>query len=171
VGKPLCALRDGNSHAHPQEGATLAREILNRLKAPKKTIQRIHALVEWHMYDFDCKTSENKLRRFFVAHLDILEDLIDLKQADFSACTDNFSTAPTCERWKALLTKMKEEKAPMRLKDLALNGTHLLQLGIAERHISTILNALLFHTVIHPSENNTPRLRKLALGFYNQIKE
>ena len=171
VGKPLCALRDGNSHAHPQEGATLAKDILNRLKAPKKLTQRIHALVEWHMYDFDCKTSENKLRRFFVAHLDILDDLIDLKQADFSACTDDFSIAPTCARWRELLQKMREERAPMRLKDLALNGKNLLELGIAERHIATVLNALLAHTVIFPSENNGPRLIKLALAFYNQIQE
>ena len=49
VGKPFCTLRDGNSYAHPQEGARIASEALTRLKAPKNTVQRVHALIEWHM--------------------------------------------------------------------------------------------------------------------------
>lgn len=170
VGKPLCTLRDGNSHAHPQEGALLAKEILLRLKAPKKTIQRIPALVEWHMYDFDCKTKESKLRRFFVAHLDILEDLLALKQADFSACTDDFSIAPTCKRWTAILQKMQAENAPMRLKELALSGKDILDLGIEERHIATVLNGLLAHAAVFPKENTKPRLSKIALGLAKNLQ-
>ena len=164
VGKPLCALRDGNSHAHPQEGATLAKEILQRLKAPKKEIQRIPALVELHMYDLDCKTSEKKLRRFFVSHMDILDDLLLVKQADFSACMDDFSIAPTVKRWQELLAKMKAENAPLRVKDLALSGKDIFALGIAENKIATVLNALLLHTAVFPAENTPQRLKTLALG-------
>lgn len=169
VGKPICALRDGSSHNHPQDGATIAKEILGRLKAPKKDIQRIPALVEWHMYDFDCKTKENKLRRFFVAHLDILDDLLLLKQADFSACMDDFSTAPTVKRWKGILAKMQEEGAPLRLKDLALTGKEILELGIPPHKISAVLDALLAHTAVFPTENNPTRLARLALGFEKTV--
>ena len=169
VGKPICALRDGSSHNHPQDGATIAKEILGRLKAPKKDIQRIPALVEWHMYDFDCKTKESKLRRFFVAHLDILDDLLLLKQADFSACMDDFSTAPTVKRWKGILEKMQEEGAPLRLKDLALTGKEILELGIPPHKISAVLDALLAHTAVFPAENNPTRLARLALGFSKTV--
>ena len=165
VGKPLCALRDGNSYAHPKEGAALAKAVLQRFKAPKKDIQRIPALVEWHMYDLDCKTSENKLRRFFVAHLDILEELLLVKQADFSACMDDFSIAPTVKRWTDLLDKMKAEGAPLRVKDLALSGKDILELGITESKIATVLNALLTHAAVNPEDNNKQRLSTLALGF------
>ena len=169
VGKPFCTLRDGNSHAHPTEGATLAKEILRRLKAPNKIIERIPALVEWHMYDFDCKTSENKLRRFFVTHYDILDDLLKVKQADFSACTDDLSVAPTCTRWKTLLEKMKAENAPLTLKDLALSGKDLLNTEIPAKHISAVLQKLLLHTCCNPADNEKARLLRLAAGFARSL--
>ncbi len=169
VGKPLCTLRDSNSYAHPREGATIAKAILQRLKAPKKDIQRIPALIEWHMYDLDCKTSEKKLRRFFVTHLDILDDLLFVKQADFSACMDDFSIAPTVKRWKEVLEKMQAEHAPLRVKDLALSGKELLRLGIADYKIATVLNALLAHTAVNPADNNPTRLSALALGISKNL--
>ena len=100
------------------EGERIAREILLRLKAPKKTVEEVCALTLWHMYDFNGQTKENKLRRFFVQHYPLLEKLLLVKQADFSGCADDTATAPTVERWTQLLTKMKKEGAPMTLKQL-----------------------------------------------------
>ncbi len=162
VGKPLCALRDGNSYNHAIEGEILAKEILQRLKAPKKTIESVCALVRWHMYDMDCKTGEVKLRRFFVEHYPILEDLLLLKQADFSGCMDDMREAPTCTRWKKLLKQMQAENAPFTLKDLDVNGTDLLALGIQPSNISDVLHKLLLHTVATPQDNNKERLLSLA---------
>ena len=169
VGKPFCFLRDGNSYAHPQEGARLSKEILTRLKAPKKVIERIPALIEWHMYDLDCKAGENKLRRFFITHYPLLEDLLKLKQADFSACMDNLSPAPTCCRWRALLEQMKAEKAPLTLKELAISGKDLLHTSIPTNRIAAVLEKLLLHTCCHPTENEKQRLLKLAVGFANSL--
>ena len=169
IGKPLCMLRDGNAHAHPEEGETLAREILHRLKAPKKVTQIVCWLVKDHMYDFDCKTGENKLRRFFVLHREKLDDLLTIKQADFSACTDNTSKAPTCVKWEALLSKMQTQKVPFSLKALAVNGNDLLQERLPAKHIATLLNALLMHTAVCPSDNKKDRLIRLAHGFYKSL--
>ena len=69
-------------------------------------------LTRLHMYDLDCKVGENKLRRFLVKHHEILEELLLLKQADFSACKDNLNPAPTVLRWNNLLSQMKAEKVP-----------------------------------------------------------
>lgn len=163
VGKPFCMKTYGNAHEHPQEGCRLAYEILTRLKAPKKTVERVCKLVEYHMYDFDCKTGENKLRKFFVTHYDILEDLLLVKQADFSACKDDKSEAPTCKKWRNLLEKMKEEQVPFSLKELALSGSDLLEILPATR-ISEILNELLLYVAAHPEENEKKRLKKLAVS-------
>ena len=163
VGKPLCMKRDGNAHAHPEVGEKLARAILTRLKAPTKTIDETTKLVALHMYDFNCKTSENKLRRFFAKHFLNLEKLLLIKQADFSACTDDLSIAPTCARWLALLEKLRAEHAPLTLKELALSGKDLLDAGITPSRISEILQTLLYHAVCNPKENKKERLIKLAL--------
>ncbi len=169
VGKPFCTLRDGNSFAHPLEGARIANEILTRLKAPKKVVERIPALIEWHMYDLDCKAKENKLRRFFINHYNVLEDLIKLKQADFSACMDDTSEAPTARRWKALIAKMKAEGAPFTLKELALSGRDLLTLELPAKKFSALLEKLLLHACCNPQDNQKDRLLKLAKGFANAL--
>lgn len=171
VGKPLCMLRDGTAYAHPEEGELLTKEILHRLKAPKALSEEICALVKWHMYDFDCKTSEKKLRRFFVQHANILEPLLLLKQADFSACTDDLSLAPTCVRWNNLLKKMHEEHVPFSLKELSVNGKDILALNIPPAHVGGILQQLLLHTAVIPKDNVKERLLKLALGFEKSFIE
>ena len=162
VGKPFCKLRDGNSYAHHVEGANIAKDILTRLKAPKKTIEQVHELTLWHMYDFDCKTKETKIRRFFVEHSAILEELLLIKQTDYSACTDDFSEAPTCRKWRAVLQKMQQEHAPLTLKELAVNGNDLLALGIPAQKLSTVLHALLLHAAVTPRDNKKTKLLHLA---------
>ena len=170
VGKPFCMQRDGKYHEHPVEGERLARNVLTRLKAPKKTVERICALVKWHMYDLDCKTSENKLRRFFVTNYDILNDLLLLKQADFSACMDETCDAPTCVRWENLLEKMQKENVPFTLKQLDVNGNDLLTLGIQPNQVASFLHALLMHVACNPKDNEKARLLRLAVGMEKGLK-
>ena len=169
VAKPYCTLRHGNSYNHPIDGERIALEILTRLKAPKKTTQEVCALIRWHMYDMDCKTSETKLRRFFVEHYPILENLLLLKQADFSACMDDLSIAPTCTRWLELLEKLRTENAPLTLKELKVNGADLLALGITPARISKVLHALLLHAVVNPKDNEKQRLLTLAISFAKNV--
>lgn len=164
VGKPFCQIRDGSSIAHPIEGARLTKEILTRLQAPKKLVEETALLVELHMYDLDGKTGENKLRRFLVRHQSILEKLLLLKQADFSGCKDNVSTAPTVLRWKKLLETMHQENVPFTLKELAVTGRDLLNVGIPAPTLSTILRQLLEHTAVRPLDNTKTTLTKIAIG-------
>ena len=165
VGKPFCTLRDGNAHAHPEEGERIAGEILARLKFPKTAEKRVRELVKWHMYDFNCQTRENKLRRFFVRNAALLEELLALKQADYSACKDDLAPCPTAIRWRELLQKMKAEGAPMSLKSLKIKGNELIDAGVEPARVGEVLNALLLHTAINPADNEKQKLLRLARGF------
>ena len=118
------------------------------------------ALTLWHMYDFNCQTKENKLRRFFVDHYDILEDLLKVKQADYSGCMDDRSTAPTVARWKGLLARMRKEGAPLTLKQLAVGGQDLLYLVPAPK-IATTLKQLLYYAACYPKDNVKEKLLQL----------
>ena len=160
VGKPYCHRLFGNSYDHPREGERIAREILLRLKAPKKTTDEVCALTLWHMYDFNCQTKENKLRRFFVDHYPLVENLLKIKQADYSGCMDDTSIAPTVARWKQLLTRMQEEGAPLTLKQLAVGGKDLIHLVPAPQ-IAATLQQLLYHAACFPKENTKERLLSL----------
>ena len=165
VGKPYCAVNEGNVHNHAIEGERLAGEILTRLKAPNKTVMDVKTLVKWHMYDFNCQTSENKIRRFIVTHYPYIEALCAVKQADFSACADCLCVAPTVEKWRGIIKKMQAEGAPFTLKQLAVNGKELLALGLDAKTLSKTLNALLLHASVNPKDNKKERLLKLALSF------
>jgi tRNA nucleotidyltransferase/poly(A) polymerase len=168
IGKPFCQNRDGNVHEHHKEGAILAKQVLTRLKAPNHLIKRIPALIEWHMYDMDCKTSEHKLRRFFVEHAPLLEKLLLIKQADYSACKDDLSPCPTSVKWKAVFSKMQAENAPFFLKDLAVKGNELAEWGIPKKEISKYLKKLLLYAVNSPQDNEKKRLQKICLAFYKE---
>ena len=82
---------------------------------------------------------------------------------------DDFSIAPTVKRWKEVLAKMKEENAPLRLKDLALTGTDILALGVPAHKISDVLNALLLQAAVTPKDNTKERLTQLALGISKNL--
>ena len=171
VGKPYCTIQDGNSYNHPAEGARIVEEILQRLKAPKRLIQQTQALVLWHMYDFNCQTSEKKLRRFFTAHYTELEDILKVKQADFSACKDDVSPAPTCVRWNSILQKMRKENTPFTLKQLAVTGKDILDKQIPAPLVSKILQELLAHTAVFPKDNTKTKLLMLAKQIYKQFEK
>ena len=170
IGKPFCTIRDGNSFDHPKEGARIAEEVLQRLKAPKKLVRQTKDLVALHMYDFNCQTSEKKLRRFLVAHYEMLPDILAVKQADFSACKDDTSTAPTCVRWNTLLQTMQREKVPFTQKQLAVTGKDLLDNLIPAPLVSKILSELLAHTAVFPKDHEKGKLLRLAQVLQQQYR-
>ena len=169
VGKPYCFLKDGNSYDHPQEGARIAGDILTRLKAPKKTIAKTQILIAYHMYDFDLKTKESKLRRFIVENYSIFNDLLGVKQADYSGCMDDLSLCPTAKKWLALEKKMQAENVPFSLKQLAINGRELSKNGYPDPVLAQLLKRLLLHVATLPSDNEKSRLLLLAKGFFNDL--
>lgn len=162
IGKPAAYFRDGKFSDHPNMGAEICRAALTRLKAPVKTIAFIEDLTRWHMYDYDLKTKENKLRKFIVSHYDIFTALLLVKQADYSACKDNLSPAPCVIRLKNLEAKMRAENVPFSLKELAVRGNEIAPLLPSPRYVGATLNELLLHCAMIPSDNVKERLLRLA---------
>lgn len=162
IGKPAAYFRDGKFSDHPNMGVEICRAALTRLKAPVKTIAFIEDLTRWHMYDYDLKTKENKLRKFIVSHYDIFAALLLVKQADYSACKDNLSPAPCVIRLKNLEAKMRAENVPFSLKELAVRGNEIAPLLPSPRYVGATLNELLLHCAMIPSDNVKERLLRLA---------
>lgn len=172
VGKPFCAKRDGNVYEHPSEGAWISEEILRRFKAPKQIASRVRKLVFLHMYDFDGVTRPGKLRRFFVQHAELIEELLLLKQADYSGCKDDTSLCPTARKWLAEIAKIREEKAPITLKQLAVSGKDVAAVeGVEPRYISLVLNELLLHAALLPNDNTKEHLLRLVPSCLKAVHE
>lgn len=162
IGKPAAFFRDGKFSDHPNVGATICRDALTRLKAPTKTIALAEELTRYHMYDYDLKTKENKLRKFIVSHYSVFPELLLVKQADYSACKDDLSPAPCVIRMKKLEAKMRAEGAPFTLKELAVRGNEIAPLLPSPRYVGTTLESLLLHCAITPADNTKARLLRLA---------
>lgn len=169
VGKPYCLLRDGNFYAHAEEGARIAGEILTRLKAPKKLIEETAALIKAHMRDYNLAMKESKVRREIVKDYPFLEKLFALKQADYSACKDDTAPAPCVTKWRKAMDKMRKEGAPFTVKELELNGTDLIGLGLKPEAIGTVLNELLLYCAQDGRRNERGALLKHIENIYKDM--
>ena len=164
AGKPRVMLDGGSFARHEEAGEKIAADILSRLRAPSRVISRVCALVRWHMYDFSCQARPNKIRKFIINHGDIWEDILALKQADFSACRDDMSEAPCVAKWRAIYGEMIREGAPMSLRQLNVRGDELIAAGIPPREVASMLARLLEECAINPALNDRQKLTALAVG-------
>lgn len=158
IGKPYCLKTAGNFIGHDEEGARLAGEICARLKAPKKLTEETVELIKLHMYDFRCDAKENKVRKFIIGNVGILDKLLLLKQADYSACTDDFSVAPSVEKFRGIYAAMRREGVPLNLKELAVKGNDLLGAGVPAQEVGNTLEQLLSDCAIKLVENEKDKL-------------
>lgn len=158
VGKPYCLINYGKFSRHDEVGRQMSLDICARLKVPSKLAQRVSQLVGLHMYDLSCAASENKVRKFIVNHYAVLDELLMLKQADYSACKDDLSVAPCVKKWKAVIEKMKAEGVPFTLKQLNVKGNELIEAGICAEQAGKTLNFLLEQAAMGCVPNQKERL-------------
>lgn len=166
VGKPLCFEASGNFIGHEERGADAAAAVMERLKVPKKLAEETERLIRLHMYDFRGDAKENKIRRFIVQNYDIYDKILYLKQADFSACKDDLSEAPTVAKFKRIKARMEAEGAPFTLKELDIKGNELLSMGFPPVSVGQTLSKLLYDCAISEVANDKAALLKRARKVY-----
>ncbi len=164
VGKPFCYLRNGKYHYHEVEGEKIATEILQRLKVDNSTIKQVRYLIKEHMVDLDCSMRESKVRLFIAKNYNQLEELLKVKQADFRASLESDEVAPTIVKWNEIICKMKEEGAPLSIKELDVTAEELMQIGFSGQELGEVQNTLFELAVVGNIKNQNQELIKLA-GF------
>lgn len=166
VGKPYCFKNTGKFANHEREGARIAVEILSGLRFPAKVIEETERLISQHMYDFDCAARENKVRRFILKNADIFQKLMYLKQADYSACKDDLSEAPSVKKFRYVYSKMQSEGVPFSLKELKIKGNDLIALGFPPVTVGDTLEKLLDDCCINAVCNDGRQLAERAVKVY-----
>lgn len=147
VGKPDTFTIDeaGNGHfyGHAAISAQLSETILRRLKAPNELREQVVTLVAQHMTypDPDKKQLRRRLSKLGEA---TLSDLLLLQEADTGGkgiCKEpELAYFPAV---RALLAEIKEENSCLSLKDLAVDGHDLMDLGYSGKALGQALNQLL----------------------------
>ena len=135
TGKPGSFTRDetgrGHFKGHAKLSARLADQILLRLKAPTALRERVVFLVENHMLPLE---PDRKLlrRRLAKYGTDAIEQLLALQTADFgSKGTGTPEEGAVFIRVRQLLDEILAEDACLTVKDLAVDGRDLMELGFA----------------------------------------
>ncbi len=176
VGKPLALRTDskGIDHfkGHNHFGAVLAKNALERLKYPRKTIDDVCVLIEYH----DVRFNEDKRKIKHVLNIigkENFERLLKIQLADIKAQSmyKRESKLRDHELAKQAFREITDNNECYSLQSLAINGSDLIHLGITDgKSIGFILDNLLDEVINETLENDNVTLKKQALEIYAQIK-
>ncbi len=168
VGKPVCKTVDENGiyhfYGHPAEGAKIAKTILRRLKFDNDTIRKVTNLIAWH--DDRPSLKEPSVRRaIHRVGLEQYPDLFEVKRADTLA-KNNYRRREKLElidEYEAMYQAILEKEQCLELKDLAVNGLDMMELGLERgKEIGVMLNRLLMHVLEVPEDNTREILMNLV---------
>jgi len=133
----------GHFYGHDKASAEMADGILRRLKAPNTLREQVVLLISRHMTRLE--PDKKTLRRWSSRlGLPAVKELLTLQEADMGSK----GTGKPEERLqfsviREVLREMESEAACLSLKDLAVDGHDLMDLGITGREIGQCLNTLL----------------------------
>ncbi|WP_191014811.1 CCA tRNA nucleotidyltransferase [Treponema zioleckii] len=156
-------------HGHEKISAALTRPILFRLKFPNALIDKVVHLIEQHMFFFEDFWSDAAVRRFIVrVKPEFIEDLFDLRYADIYGMhrIPVAATSPAATSLNHLRDRIafvQAQKSAVSLKDMAVNGSDLISIGIpAGKKIGIILNELFQCILDDPNMNEREQLLNVA---------
>ena len=133
VGKPSVFTQDeggkGHFYGHAQESAQIAESVLRRFRLSNALREQILFLISHHMDTItpDKAALRKKLSKYGSENL---EKLLALQEADRAGKGKNKPFAGnTFEKIRATLEKLEKESGCLQLRDLAVNGHDLMELG------------------------------------------
>ncbi len=122
--------------------AVLCDKVMHRLKTDNTTRKNVRTLALY--CGVELKADEVFLRRIISkTSVETAEDLVKLKAACLLAQPDGKAALDETEKAGQLIEKLKSDGACVSLKDLAVNGNDLINIGIeAGREVGDILQSL-----------------------------
>ena len=150
----------GHFYGHAGESARMADRILRQLTAPNALREQVVVLIKNHMTPLQ---PERKALRRSISRFgrEMTEKLLQLQEADMgSKGTGEDEGTPVFSQVRELLYQMDAEAALPTLKDLAVNGNDLMELGYSGKEIGACLNMLLSLVV----DETIPNTREVLLA-------
>ncbi len=165
IGKPRVKQgkgKDATFYSHETVGAKITAQILNRLKFPKKDIEKITKLVRYHLFYYNTdEVGESSVRRLVrQAGPENMEELLQVRMSDRIG-----SGVPKAEPYKLRHLKYVIEKVsqdPISSKMLKISGNDIMEILKIKPgpKVGQILDILLGHILEKPEKNKKEFLRK-----------
>ena len=165
IGKPRTKRGEGPNatfYGHEVVGAKMTAQILNRLRFPKKDIEKIVKLVRYHLFYYNPgEVGESSVRRLIrKVGLENMEELIQVRMADRIG-----SGVPKAEPYKLRHLRYMIEKVsrdPVSVKMLKVGGEDVMRILKIKPgpKVGQILNILLSEVIENPQKNKKEFLKK-----------
>jgi poly(A) polymerase/tRNA nucleotidyltransferase (CCA-adding enzyme) len=153
---------DSTFYGHEIVGAKMTAQILNRLKFPKKEIEKIVKLVRYHLFYYNVdEVSESSVRRLVrQVGPENMEELLQVRMADRIG-----SGVPKAEPYKLRHLKYVIEKVsqdPISVKMLKVSGNDVMKILKIQPgpKVGQILDVLLGYVLLDPPKNKKEFLEK-----------
>ena len=158
VGKPLTFSLDENNvghfYSHHMKGMDIAKDILRRLKFDNNTIETICVLVKEHMSRYNFLRTSNIKKFINRVGVNNLDRLFELQIADIKASKSSYDISNVL-KLKEDVKKVIEEKQPLTVKDLLINGYDLMEIGMMPgKGMGLLLKEMLELVLENPELNN-----------------
>ncbi|MCX6760802.1 MAG: HD domain-containing protein [Candidatus Nealsonbacteria bacterium] len=165
IGKPRSKNGEGPDatfYNHEMIGAKMADRILNRLKFPKKEIEKIVKLVRYHLFYYNVgEVSESSVRRLVSqAGTENMEELLQVRMSDRIG-----SGVPKAEPYKLRHLKYIIEKVsldPISVKMMKISGNEVMKILNIQPgpKVGQVLDILLGQVLSDPEKNKKEYLEK-----------
>lgn len=168
IGKPASKQgidRDCTFYNHEYISARMTKEILHRLKYPKKIIDRTVLLVRNHMFYYSVdEVTETAVRRIITkVGLENMKDLMDVRIGDRLGSGTKRAKPYKLRHFEYMVDKVSND--PVNVKMLKLNGDIMIKdLNFTPGpEIGAILDVLLAEVIEDPAKNTLDHLTERAL--------
>ena len=161
IAKPRVAGKtDGEWHfyGHEKESASLAGEIMGRLRFKRSVISKVVRLIRHHLILYDAGWSDGAVRRLIRKVGDpAIWDLFALREADLRTHTEQERQMEILGQLKCRVQRQLDAKAVVQKKDLAMDGFAVMaETGLSPGPgVGKILKELHERILDHPEWNNS----------------
>ncbi|NLG05733.1 MAG: CCA tRNA nucleotidyltransferase [Clostridia bacterium] len=159
IGKPQCKTIDesGTFHfyRHQEMSASMAKDILRRLKFDNDTIHKVVRLVQFH--DYQIAENKKAVRKAVVKiGEEVFPLLFEIKRADYLAQSEymRHEKMAYVDHIEEIYQEVLADHDCLSLKDLQISGKDLIELGMKPgKEIGVVLEALLQEVLENPEKN------------------
>lgn len=157
---------DGISHfhGHAEAGEEKAAAILRRLKFDNDTISKVKKYVKYHDYKIEARPRAVR-RALHKIGKEYFEQILELKQADMLAQStyQREEKEENLRQVRTLYEEILRKEECVSLKELALTGKDLMELGVPQgKQLGMILQQLLEDVLENPEHNTREYLVTLV---------
>lgn len=162
----------GISHfnGHPAKSADIATEILKRFAFPSDFIKKVSLLIKYHDKRFE-KPQLHIKRVLSELSVEDFYKLLTIQRCDILAQSEYLKEEKLAhvDYIETELEAILKDNACFKLKDLAVNGQDMINLGLNGKQIGDALNLLLNMVIEEKLQNNREELIKFASDYIANV--